>query len=72
MTLTVCKPSHVGDNWVLFNNFTLTRYAEGDTGVAPSTLNPQSSTEVYDLQGRKVEDPAKGIYIVGGRKVGIK
>lgn len=72
LTLTVCKPSHVGGNWVLFNNFTLTRYAEGDTGVAPSTLKPQPSTEVYDLQGRKVENPAKGIYIVGGRKVVIK
>ena len=28
LTLTVNKPSHVGDNWVLFNNFTLTLYEE--------------------------------------------
>ena len=27
---------------------------------------------IYDLQGRKVETPAKGIYIVGGKKVLIK
>ena len=28
LTLTVNKPSHVGDNWLLFNNFTLTHYEE--------------------------------------------
>ena len=44
LTLTVDKPSHVGDNWVLFNNFTLTRYAEGDaTGIDMTTDNRQRS-----------------------------
>ena len=28
--------------------------------------------EVYDLQGRKVENPTKGLYIVNGKKVVIK
>lgn len=27
LTITFCKPSHVLDNWVLFNNFTLTYYS---------------------------------------------
>jgi hypothetical protein len=27
---------------------------------------------VYDLQGRKVENPTKGIYIVNGNKVVVK
>jgi len=27
---------------------------------------------VYDLQGRRVEKPQKGVYIVGGRKVVVK
>ena len=27
---------------------------------------------IYDLQGRKVEKPGKGIYIVNGRKVAFK
>lgn len=40
------------------------------TGIAPlSTLDPQSSTPVYDLMGRPVDKPSRGIYIVGGRKV---
>ena len=73
LTLTICKPSHVGDNWVLFNNFTLTRYAEGDaTGIDMTTDNRQQTTVIYDLTGRKVENPAKGIYIVNSKKVVLK
>ena len=46
---------------------------QGDTTeIEPSTLNAQPSTEVYDLQGRRVANPTKGLYIVNGRKVVIK
>ena len=45
---------------------------EGATDVEFSTLNPQPSTEVYDLMGRRVLNPTKGMYIVNGRKVVIK
>ena len=72
LTLMVNKPSHVGDNWMLFNNFTLTRYAEVDTGIDMTTDNRQQTTVIYDLMGRKVESPAKGIYIVNGKKVIMK
>jgi hypothetical protein len=41
----------------------------GTTSVDLSTLNSKPSTEVYDLQGRRVANPTKGVYIVGGRKV---
>lgn len=34
-----------------------------------STVNGGQSTVIYDLQGRRVAHPAKGIYIVNGRKV---
>ena len=34
--------------------------------------NTDARTEVYDLQGRKVRKPAKGLYIVNGKKVTIK
>jgi hypothetical protein len=30
------------------------------------------NSEVYDLQGRKVNQPAKGLYILNGKKVVIK
>ena len=44
-------------------------YVEGTTDIAPSTLNSQLSTEVYNLMGHRVEKIEKGIYIVGGRKM---
>ena len=73
LTLMVNKPSHVGDNWMLFNNFTLTLYTT-ETGIEETTVNGQQTTVIYDLLGRKVTDTEhlKGIYIVGGRKVVIK
>ena len=37
-----------------------------------STVNSQHSTAIYDLQGRRVEHPVKGLYIVNGEKVWIK
>ena len=37
-----------------------------------TTDNGQQTTDIYDLQGRRVENPTKGIYIVNGRKVVIK
>lgn len=73
LTLTVCKPSHVGGNWIVFNNFTLTRYADGEeTGVEKTTDNSQHSTVIYDLTGRRVEKAVKGIYIVDGKKILVK
>ena len=72
LTITVDKPSHVGDNWILFNNFTLTYYtAEDVTGVKQWTIDNRQLT-IYDLTGRRVENPTKGIYIVSGKKVVLK
>ena len=46
------------------------RFSDDDTtGIEPSTLNTQPSTVIYDLQGRRVLNPTKGIYIVDGKKV---
>jgi hypothetical protein len=45
-------------------------FDEETTGV--NTLNGERKTmngEYYDLQGRKVAQPAKGLYIVNGKKV---
>ena len=45
---------------------------DGSTGIENSELKIQNSEFIYDLMGRRVENPAKGVYIVGGRKVVIK
>ena len=49
---------------------------DGTTGVSEaSQLNDNGemiNDNVYDLQGRRVEKPTRGLYIVNGRKVVIK
>ena len=62
-----------GANGILANGGSIVdatlRVTEG-AGIVPSTLNPQPSTQMYDLQGRRVSAAAKhGVYIVGGAKV---
>ena len=45
---------------------------DGTTGIAEVKGENGEVKTVYDLQGRKVENPAKGIYIVNGNKVVVK
>ncbi len=47
---------------------------EETDGISSLSTNPSPSREViyYDLQGRRVAKPAKGLYIVNGKKVIIK
>ena len=39
---------------------------------APLVNSEEVNSEVYDLQGRRVNTPTKGMYIVNGRKVVVK
>ena len=43
-----------------------------ETGIEYVECENDNVKTVYDLQGRKVEVPTKGIYIVNGNKVLIK
>ncbi len=49
------------------------RFENGETtGInGVSEQNPEVNT-IYDLQGRKVNSPTKGLYIINGKKVYIK
>ena len=43
------------------------------TGIEGLNVNDNDNVnEVYDLQGRRVVRPAKGIYIVNGKKIVVK
>ncbi len=42
------------------------------TAIEEITDNRVQRTDIYDLQGRKVEKPSKGIYIIDGKKVLVK
>lgn len=63
--------------WVIFDNFRLYFYgdmteetiSQGIDIVSQPTVDVQ---RYYDLQGRRVDIPTKGIYIVNGKKVVIK
>lgn len=44
-----------------------------ETGIEPVTDDAESSQSIYyDLQGRRVKNPTKGIYIMNGKKVLVK
>ena len=42
------------------------------TGIDGIQLVFPNKKDYYDLQGRKVEHPQKGVYIVNGKKVVVK
>ncbi|MBR6198497.1 MAG: starch-binding protein [Bacteroidaceae bacterium] len=45
---------------------------ENATGVTAIRHSDLLKNNVYDLQGRKVENPSKGLYIVNGKKVIVR
>ena len=45
---------------------------QGETGISPTLALPQGEGVYYDLSGRRVEHPTKGLYILNGKKVVIK
>ncbi len=42
------------------------------TGVQQTMSSTESTPEYYDLQGRRVSTPTRGLYIINGKKVIIK
>lgn len=51
--------------------FTLT-YTDSTTGIDEVKVENGEVKGIYDLQGRKVENPTKGLYIIDGKKILIK
>ena len=48
------------------------RFPDGTTGIVDILANDGLTKDVYDLSGRKVTAPVKGLYIVNGKKIYIK
>ena len=59
---------------VLSTTFTSNALAfyEGTTGIDATKKDQMTIRDVYDLQGRRVSCPDKGIYVINGRKVIVK
>ena len=47
-------------------------YSNAETGITEVKGENVNVKGIYDLQGRKIENPTKGIYIIDGKKVFIK
>ena len=47
-------------------------FADGTTSIQSSIFNVQSPDVYYNLQGQRVDNPSKGLYIKNGKKVLIK
>ena len=74
------------DSGIIINNWTTTdagncyqiieagelEEEEPETGILNSEFNNQESNTIYDLQGRRVDNPTKGIYIKNNKKVVFK
>jgi hypothetical protein len=52
--------------------WTIVRVKENNTGVEEVGTKDEEVKTIYDLQGRKIENPTKGIYIINGKKVLVK
>ena len=50
---------------------TIVALTEEETGVEQMTID-NSQVTIYDLNGRRLENAEKGIYIIGGKKVIVK
>ena len=61
--------------WIIISEDELAEYraAAGVTAIRDvQVADRDQPAAVYDLQGRRVSKPSRGVYIVGGRKVLIK
>ena len=64
-----CKPENNYKEWYI-DNFRLYLLPEGGDGIADNMVNRKSSNgQYFDLSGRRVAQPTKGLYIVDGKKV---
>ena len=59
--------------WLPENGYTKTlRNFNFATGIEGITNKDKKQTDIYDLNGKKVLKPTKGIYIQDGRKIWVK
>ena len=64
------KSYDIYKNTEVWKDFELRRLV--DDGIENVTTGKQSSSDYYDLQGRKVKNPVKGLYIKDSKKVVVK
>ena len=73
LMILVQKFREKNSDWVVLDNFRLTYYgtekpSEELQGISNVNANLNVNANYYNLQGQKVKNPAKGLYIINGRK----
>lgn len=64
-----CNLAHETD-WTCFSNFKLYYLGDPTVTIIDNITAPSSAPNaIYDLSGRRITNPTKGIYIVNGKKV---
>lgn len=63
-----CKPEANYQEWYI-DNFRLYKLSEQPVGITSVEASSHAAALCYDLAGRRVLKPSKGLYIVGGKKV---
>ncbi len=70
VTLRLDETADSGTKMWYADNFRLYRLTEGLDGIQSlNTANPSQNNTIFDLQGRRVSNPVRGMYIVNGKKV---
>lgn len=70
VTLRLDEAADSGTKMWYADNFRLYRLTEGLDGIQSlNTANPLQNNTIFDLQGRRVSNPVRGMYIVNGKKV---
>lgn len=64
------KSNYSSGKDVLIDDAMLTR--KSSSGISTVTLDDRTRTGIYDLYGRRLNEPRKGINIIGGKKVVVK
>lgn len=71
--ITVAANAKAGSQWYSFTDFRLTQTLDGlKAGVEGVEAAEDTDAPYYDLQGRRVINPEKGIYIRNGKKIVIR
>ena len=72
--LTIGVRGTATSQWVIFDNFRLSYLGPEDipSGINATPALNKAEGALYDLSGRRISKPTKGIYIQGGRKIAIK
>lgn len=73
LTLGLRKESSVASDWCPYDNFQLLYLGTtAPTAIESVSAEKAASTAIFDLQGRQVVAPAKGLYIKSGKVVLVK